>query len=169
VNELKNLVVNIMRGYENLKGENMVETYTIRIYQSKQKEGLEEAYKRSSDYYKSKNDFLSDCLERGRRAIERDLFGVRNVKDLEELYSEIGRTTKTLNQLIKISERNAKENLAHLSVNQKLLSCNYNMILGLGEHNPISRTSVENGGFDELPPRYKIILKSLLEEIKNLP
>ena len=86
----------------------MNETYTIRLYQPRQKTGLEEAFQRSSKYYKSKNDFLADCLERGRRAIERDLFGVRNVQDLEELYEEIGRTTKTLNQLIKVSERNSK-------------------------------------------------------------
>ena len=146
----------------------MAKTITIRIYQSKQKEGLEEAFEKSKDYFKSKNDFLAECLERGKRAIERDLFGVRNVQDLEELYDEIGRTTKTLNQLIKISERNAKENLAHLSVNQKLLSSNYNMMMCLGEKNPIDRENVESGSFDELPPRLIYELKAMLDEIKKM-
>ena len=145
----------------------MNETYTIRLYQPRQKTGLEEAFQRSSKYYKSKNNFLADCLERGRRAIERDLFGVRNVQDLEELYEEIGRTTKTLNQLIKVSERNAKENIAHLEINQRLLSCNYNMILGLAEKTPIDRLSVEQGSFEELPPQFKLLLKSMLDAIKK--
>ena len=147
--------------------KNMNDTYTIRLYQPRQKTGLEEAFQRSSKYYKSKNDFLADCLERGRRAIERDLFGVRNVQDLEELYEEIGRTTKTLNQLIKVSERNAKENIAHLEINQRLLSCNYNMILGLAEKTPIDRLSVEQGSFEELPPQFKLLLKSMLDAIKK--
>ena len=146
----------------------MAETITIRIYQSKQKQGLEEAFVKSRNYYKSKNDFLADCLERGKRAIERDLFGVRNVQDLEELYEEIGRTTKTLNQLIKISERNAKENLAHLFVNQKLLSSNYNMMMCLGEKTPIDRDNVESGSFDGLPPRLIYELKAMLDEIKKM-
>ena len=145
----------------------MAETITIRIYQSEQKKGLDKAFVKSKYYFKSKNDFLAECLERGRRAIERDLFGVRNVQDLEELYTEIGKTTKTLSQLIKLSERNAKENLAHLEVNRQLLSCNYNMILGLGDKTPITRLSAESGSFDGLPPRFKVILKSMLDEIKK--
>ena len=99
--------------------------------------------------------------------VERDIFGVKNVQDLEELYKEISTTTETLNKLIKLSEENARENMAQLLMNEKLLSCNYNMLLGISSKVPYDRETVEKGSFDELPSRFKLILKEILEELKN--
>ena len=145
----------------------MVETFTIRIYNSQTKKDIEESYKRCKDYYPSKNAFLMDCMVRGVFNFERVIFGIKNVKDIDELYAEIMKTTENLNSLIKLSERNAKENLAHLTVNQKLLSNNFNMLIGLSENKPKKIDTIESGFFDNLPARYKIILNDMLEVLKK--
>ena len=106
----------------------MVETFTIRVYNKQNKVDIEESYEHCKNYYPSKNSFLMDCMIRGMANVERDIFGVKNIKDLNELYSEVSKTTESLNNLIRLSEKNAKENLAHLTVYQKLLSNNFNFI-----------------------------------------
>lgn len=145
----------------------MKEQYTIRAYDPKVIRRIESTFKKCEDYYPNKNSFLVDCICRGMTNVERDIFGVKNVQDLEELYKEISTTTETLNKLIKLSEENARENMAQLLMNEKLLSCNYNMLLGISNKVPYDRETVEKGSFDELPSRFKLILKEILEELKN--
>ena len=145
----------------------MIETLTIRVYNKQNKSDLEKSFDKCKDYFKSKNAFLIECMVRGLSVIERDIFGLDTVKDVDELYLEIKKTTETLNKLIRLSEKNAKETIAHLTVNQNLLSNNFNMLLGLSEREPKSVKSVECGHYEELPTRYKIILSDMLEELKK--
>lgn len=77
------------------------------------------------------------------------------------MYDEIRKTFEKLNNLIKFSEKNARELMAHTVINEKLLSCNYNMLLGLSDKIPKKREYVESGLYDDIPER----LESLLEDV----
>ena len=64
----------------------MKEQYTVRVYDPKVIRRIESTFKKCEDYYPNKNSFLVDCICRGMTNVERDIFGVKNVQDLEELY-----------------------------------------------------------------------------------
>lgn len=140
----------------------MREQYTIRIYDSNLKSKLEKLFKDCKDIYATKNPFLVDCLVRGIEMIEKDLSSTKKASSIQDLYEDLHLTIEKLNNLIKMSEKNAKENLANLTVNQKLLSCNYNMLLGLTDNAPKKSELVEAGMYDDLPFRLGEMLEQLL-------
>lgn len=137
--------------------------FTVRVYDSKVANKIDELYENCKDIYITKNPFLVDCIKRGAETIERDLFGQKKIENMTELYDEIHLTVEKLNSLIKLCERNAKENIANLTVNQKLLSCNYNMLLGLSQNAPKKKDYVEAGMFDDLPERLGTLLEDILK------
>lgn len=141
----------------------MQEQFTVRVYDSKLVNKINSLYKQCRDVYATKNPFLVDCIVRGLDSLEKDFFGVKKIESLNALYDEIKLTIEKLNTLIKATEKNSKENLANLSVNQKLLSCNYNMLLGLSENNPLKRDFVEAGLYDNTPERLEEILEEILK------
>lgn len=149
----------------NLKKENLMDIkqqYTVRIYDYSQVNKLENLYKKVSSAFRHKSDFLSDCLIRGLEVVERDLLGVHNIETLNELYDEIRTTVNRLNTLIEMSERNSKESFAQMQINRKLLSSNYNMLLGISESKPKNVKCVEAGMYEELPERLEEILENIL-------
>lgn len=143
----------------------MTEQYTVRIYDKRLVDRIENLYKKCRDIYTSKNPFFVECIVRGMDAIEKDLFGVDKTNNVSGLYDEIHLTMKKLDNLLKLCEKSAKETLANLNVNQRLLSSNYNMLLGLSEHNPRKTDFVESGMYDDLPQRLADILEDLLDQL----
>lgn len=139
----------------------MKEQYTLRIYDTRLANKLDKIFECNKDIYGTKNPFMVDCLNRGLDAIERDLNGEKKIESLTELYDEIHLTVEKLDKLFKLCERNAKETMANLTVNQKLLSSNYNMLLGISDDAPKTKEYVEAGMYDDLPAR----LGSLLEDV----
>lgn len=139
----------------------MQEQFTIRIYNSKLASKINSLYKECDKFYSTKNPFLVACLEKGVDALERDLVGNRKIQNMDELYDEIKETSNKLNELLKISEDNAKEFVANNLVNQKLLSCNYNMLLGISEDTPRRRDFIEEGAYDDLPERFEDVLTEI--------
>ena len=141
----------------------MNEQYTIRIYDSKIKNKLEKVYKEVDDLFATKNPFIVDCINRGLDSMIKDLSASKKVESISELYDEIHLTVEKLDNLIKMSEKNAKENIANLTVNQRLLSCNYNMLLGLSDNAPKKADLVEAGMYDDLPDRLLEMLEDILK------
>lgn len=141
----------------------MKEQYTIRIYDSRIADKLENVFENNKDIYGTKNPFMVDCINRGLEAIERDLNGETKLENLNDLYNEIHLTMSKLDNLMKLCEKNARETMANLTVNQKLLSCNYNILLGLTENLPKKREYVEAGMYDDLPERFEDLLEQVLE------
>lgn len=141
----------------------MKEQYTIRIYDSRIADKLENVFDNNKDIYGTKNPFMVDCINRGLEAIERDLSGQNKLENLNDLYNEIHLTVNKLNNLIKLCEKNAMEIMANLTVNQKLLSCNYNLLLGLTENLPKKKDIVEAGMYDDLPERFESLLEDVLK------
>lgn len=142
----------------------MQEQFTVRIYDSKVIKKINKLQSELSGIYSTKNPLLVDCISRGLEVIEREQLGVRNIESLNELYEEIHSTVEKLNTLIKLCENNAKESIANITVNQKLLASNYNMLLGLSENMPKKRDYVEGGMYDDLPKR----LEEILEDVLNV-
>lgn len=143
----------------------MQEQFTVRVYDSKLADKLVEVFKANKDVYPTRNHFLVDCLKRGLKTIEQDLSGQKRLENFNELFEEIHSTADRLNNLIKLSEKNTKELVANLTVNQKLISCNYNMLLGLSNNAPKSKQLVENGMYDELPERLEEFLEDILKVV----
>lgn len=141
----------------------MREQYTIRIYDSRIAKRLENLFGDVKDIYTTKNPFMVDCLTRGLDEIEKDFKGQKKIENISELYDEIHKTVSKLDKLIAMSEKNAKENIANLTVNQKLLSCNYNMLLGLSDNAPKKQSLVEAGMYDDLPDRLGDLLEDILK------
>ena len=54
--------------------------------------------------------------------IERDRLGIKNPKDLKELYDEVHKTFEKLNELMKLCEVTSKECMANITVNQKVVT-----------------------------------------------
>ena len=143
----------------------MNEQYTVRVYNSRDVEKIERVYKRCRDIYNTKNPFFVDCIKRGMEDIEKEYFGEKKVETLTEIYDEIEKKVKRLDELVKLSEKNAKENYANLLIIQKLLSANYNMLLGISSETPKQEKYVEAGMYDKLPERLSEILEEMLRVI----
>ena len=141
----------------------MQEQYTIRVYNSRDVERIEKLFKKCQDKYRTKNPFLVDCIMRGMEDIEKEFFGVRKIETLTEMYNEIEKTLKKVDELIKMSRKNANENLSYLRVISKLLSSNYNMLIGLSTDCPKQKEYIEAGLYDDLPERLSVILEELLK------
>lgn len=141
----------------------MQEQYTVRIYDAKLVKRISDLYKRYDDFFTTKNQFLVACLTKGVETLERDLDGAKKIQNLDELYEEIHNTAERLNDLIKQSEDNAKEIVANNIVNQKLLSCNYNMLLGISDNAPRKKDFIEAGMYDDLPERLGEIFEEILK------
>ena len=140
----------------------MNEQYTIRIYDVRMIEKVESLYKKCKDIYPSKNPFLVDCVMKGAKAISDDLFGGGS-ESVSALYEEVKQTVAKLDRLLKLCEKYAQESMANISINQKLLSCNYNMLVGLSEDEPQKKEKIESGSLDNLPERLEDILPEVLE------
>ena len=141
----------------------MQEQYTVRVYDKRIVDRIEKLYKNCKDIYSTRNPFLVDCITRGAETIERDLFGAGKENSISGIYEEIHITVKKLDNLLKICEKSAKEGLANLSITQKLLSSNYNMLLGLSDNKPCRKDEVEKGYYDDLPDRLSEVLEEVLE------
>jgi len=145
----------------------MNEQYTIRVYDTRLVSKVEELYKNCRDIYTSKNPFMVDCLVRGMEVIERELFGTSETDNVDELYNEVKLTVKKLDNLLKLCEKSAKESIANIQINQRLLSSNYNMLLGLSENKPKRKEEVDGGWCDNLPTRLEEVMEELIQHFSS--
>lgn len=98
--------------------------------------------------------------------IDRDRLGIKNPKGLKELYDEVHKTFEKVTKLMRLCEVTSKECMANITVNQKLLTNNYNMLLGLSEEAPIDRESVEEEIYEKLPNRFEKMLEGIIRNYK---
>ena len=71
----------------------MQEQFTVRIYDVELVNRIKDLEKQLRNIYHSKrNPFLVDCIIKGMEVIERDRLGIKNPKDLKELYDEVHKT-----------------------------------------------------------------------------
>ena len=103
----------------------MQEQFTVRIYDVELVNKIKDLEKQLRNIYHSKrNPFLVDCIIKGMEVIERDRLGIKNPKDLKELYDEVHKTFEKLTELMRLCEVTSKECMANITINQKLLTNN---------------------------------------------
>ena len=95
-----------------------LDQYTVRIYDTTLVNKVDEIFKKCKDIYPTKNPFLVDCILRGVETIEKDLLGEKQIESIADLFYEIHLTIEKLEKLTKLCEKNAKEIIANLTVNQ---------------------------------------------------
>lgn len=145
----------------------MQEQYTIRVYDISLINKIESLYKKSRDIHSTKNPFFVDCIKRGMEDFEREYFGVKQIKTLTEVYNEIQKTLEKLDKLIKQFEAAENKQKTDIEVLLKLLSCNYNMLIGISTDCPKQVKYVEAGEYDELPKRLKELIDLLKDKEKD--
>lgn len=141
----------------------MREQFTIRVYDAKELRRIKTLHKDLEKNFPTTNNFLVYCLKKGLDTIEKDIRGIKSIQSFDELYEEITKTFARLNELIKISEHNTREIIANSTITQKLLCCNYNMLLGLSDKAPKSKQMVESGAYDDVPSRLDVYLGDVLD------
>lgn len=147
----------------------MQEQFTVRIYDMQLVKKIKSLQKELEGVYKSKtNPFLVDCIVKGMKTIERERLGVKNPQDLSELFDEVHKTFEKLTELVRLCEMTAKETMANLTVNQKILTSNYNMLLGISDNAPVDTASVEEGVYEHLPKRFEEMLEGILTDVLNV-
>ena len=79
------------------------------------------------------------------------------------MFDEIKATIQKLDRLTKFCEKNINDLKANQKINQKLLSCNYNLILGLADNVKPNKEVVDAGMLDDLPTRLAEFLEELIK------
>ena len=139
--------------------------YSIRIYDKKLDDRIQKVYNDLPLTFKTMNDLMKEMLDRGLRTIEKDLYNKKE-NDLSSLFDEIRHTSKQLDLLLKIIEEKLGEILISHKVLQKLVGCNYNLLMGINNSAPKDNEYVEKGFYDKLPDRLKAILEEALKKNK---
>lgn len=134
--------------------------YTIRVYQKELVNELETVYKKVMLLYSSKNPFLVDCLFKGIKEIEKELLQTEKTKNQIE-FEELQKTFNSFSSSIK--KRFDESNIL-ITINQKLLSCLYNLLFAINNQTPIKQESFDKGYHDDLPFRFVELMAEMLNK-----
>lgn len=145
---------------------------TMRIYDIKIAEKLNELYRRNPNRYQTKNQLLVELIELGL---------AEKLKTVEPLPSEKSEvksvpvnadTAKSLRQIkalletMHVSNQRQLEGLvAHLKMSERLSAAIYNTLLAVATDEPITKVQVEFGFLDNVPERFEEYLNELLKEV----
>lgn len=140
--------------------------YTIRIYDKKLDDRLQQIYEDLPVTFPNMNTLLKELVDRGLRSLEKDIYNKKDSSDLSALFEEIRHTSETLALLVKIVEERFKEVNISNKVLQKLAGCNHSILFGMSCGNPKDPEYVEKGFYDKLPERFEAIIEDLLKHYK---
>lgn len=122
--------------------------YTVRVYDLDLFEKLEDLYYKNASLFKSKNDFLVICLERGLDVVADELSQIAKYRDKREIERHL-ESKKSFNEIIELNN----DLVNKMVISLKLLSNCYAMLTGLSEDEPKSVYLVNQGYYDKLPKR----------------
>ncbi len=138
---------------------------TMRVYNVGLINKLNKVFNICRKNYTTKNPFLVECLRRGVDDLEKAISNGETPVDVTELCAELSKNTKAINDLILLIDRKSKENKAEHKISHNLLSCNYRMLLGLSQDDPLDADFVDSGMVDDLPERFDLMLEALQKEL----
>lgn len=149
---------------------------TVRIYDTKLVENLNELFRRNANRYQTKNQLLVELLERGMVEKMKDLTAApgisASVKNYDlpiECDSEIGNLLKQLKAMISdmhdYNRLHIEGLLAHLKMSERISAAIYNVLLAVATDAPVLKAQVEVGYFDDIPKRYIEFLHDLLSAL----
>lgn len=146
---------------------------TVRIYDIKLVERLNELYRRNPNKYQSKNQLLVELLEKGMSEKLKEITPPPNAPagamkmgvpetDTVTLLREVKELIADMHEYDK---KHIEGLLAHLKMSERLSASIYNMLLAIATDEPITPMQMQLGYFDDVPPRFIDFLAELLKEV----
>lgn len=123
--------------------------FQVRVYDVDLFNKVEDTYYANAKLFKSKNNFLLVCIERGIAVVKEELKKVS--KDKEEIEKQFSAINS------QISEMDFSKSSKVILL---MLSNIYEMLMGLSKNKPRSAVLLEEGFYDSLPDRFKEIINS---------
>ena len=149
---------------------------TVRIYDTKLVENLNEIFKRNTNRYQTKNQLLVELLERGIADKMRELPTPPNAPASAKIFAFPAGGGDDTSELLKqmkamvadmhdYNKKHIEGLLAHLKMSERISSSIYNVLLAIATDEPVTKTQVEIGYFDDVPQRFIVFLHELLSEL----
>jgi len=137
--------------------------YTIRIYDDSKADKIEKTFLEMQSLFKSKNKFISKCLELGVSEIRSKYLKDKEDQELD-LPEKLNQIADELSFIAKAQKEKISSDAVRSEIQQKNASCLYHMILNLSKGTPLSEEDLDNGNYDYMPNRFK---KEMLELIRK--
>ncbi len=148
---------------------------TVRIYDIKLVEKLNELYRRNPNKYQSKNQLLVELLEKGMNEKLKEITPPPNAPagamkmgvpegDTASLLREV---KELIAEMHEYDKKHIEGLLAHLKMSERLSASIYNMLLAIATDEPITPMQMQLGYFDDVPPRFVEFLAELLKEVMS--
>lgn len=144
---------------------------TVRLYSTKLVEKLNDIFHANPNRYQSRNQLLTELLELGIKEKLKELPVTPPQEKSAGLSSEdaeILGQLKTLVEEMQVYNRQHVEGLlAHLKMSERMASAIYNILVAISTDEPVSKTQVEKGFFDDVPLRFIAFLDELLSLLSD--
>ncbi len=150
--------------------EPFVTKMTLRLYNQKFINRLNDAYEASGERFESKNHFLTELIKRGYEELAREqrLRGGSSRTEHTEIESSvILQIHELVGELYLYNKRQVEEIVARFGISEKLMTSIYNMLIAILNDERISTKQVEEGFYDELPNRLKKELEKIRDETRK--
>lgn len=139
---------------------------TVRLYDSKIIERLDELWLSHTRLYRNKNSFIVDIIIRGIESVENELSNIKEMYDSGNIFKELKRLTSLMDRVVDVGYENYKESFIIGKENQVIMSRLYNMIFQLAKEKGVSVDKYNAGFFDELPENFGYVTDALIKEFK---
>ena len=150
--------------------EPFVTKMTLRLYDQKLINRLNESYEASGERYESKNHFLTELIKRGYEELAQEQ-GLRNKSDRTEHSNVESNIILQIHELVGelylYNKRQVEEIVSRFGISEKLMTAVYNMLIAIVNDERISTKQVEEGFYDELPNRLKKELEKIRDETRK--
>ena len=144
--------------------------YTVRLYDPDLVVEIGNLYKAHSKEFRNKNEFMTCLIRLGVDALKAKpptapaSAAVPPAAALNKLYDEMRKIESIADETGKFLKVQGRKTDAHIAVMEKLLASIYNMNLGELSGVPPLPRKVEDGFFDDLPPRFEKIILMLEQQ-----
>ena len=137
---------------------------TVRVYDSKVVERLDDLWNKHSRLYSAQNTFLCDLLLRGIESVENELSNVKEMQRDGNIFKEMKRLTSLLDRFVDVGYEHYKESFVIGKENQGLMSRLYDVIFRMAKEHGISVENYNDGTYDALPDGFEDVTDALIEE-----
>lgn len=146
--------------------EKGLEKLTVRIYDSRVIDRMDDIWKEVKNLYRVKNKFMLDLLVRGIESIENENKNVNEMRADGNIFKELKRLTLLLNRFVDVGYDHYKESFVIGKENQILISRLYHIIFRLAEDKELPIDKYDKGIYDSLPSGFREITQSFIKEFE---
>lgn len=144
---------------------------TVRLYSTTLIGKLNSIFQANPNRYQSRNQLLTELLELGVKEKLKELPDTLTQGKSAGMSADDAAILKQLKTLIEEMQIYNRQHigglLAHLKMYERMASAIYNILIAISTDEPISRTQVEKGYFDDIPIRFIAFLDGLLSVLSK--